>query len=160
MQLIWFRDWLKRHLRRHEALDLPEPEENPELYEAWASELARYRIGEEAAEEASRKLVSRRTTARNHFAELVKLACDKPPTLAVVRPPDEEPDWSEPEKLTSEQRRARITQIRRDLPTIEHTADIFPTNPWYARAAAAARAELAKLLETENADRRTAGAAY
>src|SRR4051812_302965 len=98
--LHWFRSWLEKHLNRHELLGLPEPTDNPALYEGWESELERYRVTEERAEDASRKLLGRKVAAKDHFPAMLTLACQKPTTPGATAPAAEGPDYSKPEALT------------------------------------------------------------
>ena len=153
MVAAWFSSWLRDHIRRHEHLELPEPDDNPQLYDGLATSFVRYRVTEEEATDASKLLVSRRTNRNNHFAELVKLAKDRPKAEAKTEAAAAGPDYSKPESLSPRERAERIRLIRSELPTIEHIASLYPTNQWYAKAAAAGRAELTTLEDIERADR-------
>lgn len=153
MRLPWFPAWLKRHLARHELIGLPDPLDNFELYEGWASEFERLRITEERAEDASRKLTSRSQTKANHFHKLMGIVFDKSRDVPSGPPQQVGPDFSNPDTLSREQRLARIRLIQSELPEIEANAVAYPQNHFYALSAEFGRAELTKLVEIENAYR-------
>lgn len=74
MSLPWFSSWLRGHLRRHALLGLPAPDAVPEFYEAWESELERYKIPEFVATRASVRVASKAKPPRVHFEQLLRTA--------------------------------------------------------------------------------------
>ena len=76
MPCDWFGLWLVRHLERFPNTGLPDSSKKPLFYDAWRDEFERLRVTHQAAEAASRLLVSRKHYAKDHFPELLRLAFD------------------------------------------------------------------------------------
>jgi|GEM_PF-4146354 len=74
MSLSWFAPWLRGHLRRHALLGLPDPHDVPEFYEAWESELERFKVPEFVANLVSVRMVGKAKPPRVHFEQLLHTA--------------------------------------------------------------------------------------
>jgi hypothetical protein len=74
MDADWFFAWLRDHLDRHMASNLPAVGMASQMYAAWKAEFEHHGITERAATLASIRLVSRPPAKEWHFKSLMKAA--------------------------------------------------------------------------------------